>query len=243
MIAATFLIVGIVVGIVLANSSNATNKTLIEQSVAAAMDAQADLIAASRGPSLDDPNSRFTVSADDDPFLGPEDAPVVVVEFSDFNCTFCKRFASTTLQPLIDAYGDRVRFTYRDYPILAESSLTAALAAQCVNDQGQDKFWEYHNLLFSHQDGFSRESLITLAEQVGVDIDTFTTCLDEQTHLNEVVNDYREGQMLGIRGTPAFFVNGRPISGAQQYQVFASMIEEELETAQQNTENNTSEAS
>jgi protein-disulfide isomerase len=228
-IAGVFLILGVAIGVLWANNSAASNRALIEQSVAAAVEAQAELIAASTAPSLDDPNSRFTVSADDDPFIGPEDAPIVIIEFSDFNCGYCKRFFTNTLQPILDTYGDSVRFTYRDYPILSESSLTAALAAQCANEQG--KFWEFHNILFDNQGDFGRDALVRMAGEVGADTDTFAACLDDQKYMDEVVADYRDAQRIGIRGTPAFFINGRPISGAQGYQVFADIIEQELEAA------------
>lgn len=231
-IAIVFLVLGVTIGVLWANNNAATNKALIEQSVAAAIEAQGNVIASTNPPSLDDPNSRFTISADNDPSIGPDDAPILIVEFSDFNCGFCKRFADNTLQPILKAYGDKVRFTYRDFPILAESSLTAALAAQCANEQG--KFWDYHNVLFSNQGDFSRDTLVRMAGDVGVDTDVFASCLDDQKYMDEVVADYRDAQRIGIRGTPAFFINGRPISGAQAYQVFADIIEQELEAAQSN---------
>lgn len=228
-IAVVFLILGVAIGVLWANNNAASNKTLIQQSVAAAIEAQGDLIASARAPSLEDPNSRFTVSADGDPFIGPADAPIVIVEFSDFNCGFCKRFVDNTLQSILNNYGDQVRFIYRDYPILAESSLTAALAGECANEQG--KFWDFHHALFANQGNFSRDSLVRMAEEVGADTTIFASCLDDQKYMDEVVADYRDAQRIGIRGTPAFFINGRPISGAQAYQVFADIIEQELEAA------------
>jgi len=226
-IAVVFMILGVAIGVLWANNNAASNKTLIDQSVAAAIEAQGDSVASSVAPSLDDPNSRFTVSADDDPFIGADDAPVVIVEFGDFNCGFCKRFNDNTMQPILEAYGDKIRFTYRDFPILAESSLTAALAAQCANEQ--EKFWPFHDLLFANQGDFSRDSLVRMAGEVGADTTVFASCLDDQKYMDEVVNDYREAQRIGVRGTPAFFINGRPISGAQGYQVFADIIEQEIE--------------
>lgn len=240
------LIVGGFTGFTLANQQRSSNEALINQAVTQAVDqtvdqavseavAQAlasmgDVIAQANPPSMDNPNSRFTVADDGDPSIGPEDAEVVVIEFSDFNCSFCGRWANQTLNPLIEAYGDRVRFVYRDFPILAESSVTAALAGQCAHEQGQ--FWEYHNVLFSNQGNFGQEALISYATEIGLDTEAFTTCLEEQRFIDSVATDAREAQSLGIRGTPAFFVNGRPISGAQPYDVFAAMIEEELAAAE-----------
>lgn len=168
----------------------------------------------------------YQVSADDDPFRGAADAPVTIVEFSDFHCGFCGRFAAETLEPLLQNYDGKVRLVYRDYPFQTQGSLTAALAGQCMNDQG--KFWEFHDLTFKNQQALTREQFITYAQQLNVDVATFTTCLDTQQHLPEVSKDVTEAQALGVNGTPAFFVNGRFISGAQAYSVFASFIDEEL---------------
>lgn len=233
-IAVLFGLVGGFVGYMIASSRASDNQTLIDQAVAAIISAQEKTLAAmAPPPSLDNPDSRFTVRADEARFQGPEDAPVVIVEFSDFNCSFCGRFADETLNPLLAAYEGRVRFTYRDYPILAESSLTAALAGHCAAELGN--FWDYHNILFANRGQFSREQLIGYAEAVGLDTEAFTVCLDEERYIDTVVGDYREAQAMGIRGTPAFFINGRPISGAQPYEVFAGVIEEELAAANTNT--------
>lgn len=239
-IAVVFLVVGVVIGMAASGGQAATDtRALIDQAVTAALNAQTDRIAqaveqamaAAQPPSLDDPSSRFAVSAvEDDPTMGADDPIVTIIEFSDFNCSYCGRWANSTLYPLVEKYGDRVRFVYRDYPILADSSLTAALAAQCAQDQG--KFWDYHNILFSNQGRFSRDNLVSYAAQLEMDTDEFGLCLDEQRHLSRVAGDYQVAQGLGVRGTPAFFINGRPISGAQPIQVFETIIEEELAAAQ-----------
>lgn len=168
----------------------------------------------------------YTVSADDDPFLGNADAPITIIEFSDFHCGFCGRFAQTTLQPILDNYPGQVRLVYRDYPFQVPGSLTAALAGQCMNDQG--KFWEFHDATFANQQALTREQFISYAQQFSIDVDTFTRCLDDQTHLDEVRKDVTEAQNLGVNGTPAFFVNGTFISGAQPYENFAAVIDAEL---------------
>lgn len=231
-IALTFLVLGGIIGTVLTNRNAQSNRELISEAVAAALEARGGSV--STAPSLDDPNSRFTVSAEGDPALGPEDAPIVMIEFSDFNCQFCRRFADETLNPLLETYGDQVRFIYRDYPILSNSSVLAALAGECVHEQG--KFWDFHNLIFSQQVTLDEETLTALAGQVGVNVDEFSTCLSDQKHLEEVRADYVEGQSLGIRGTPMFFINGRPLSGALPYEQFATIIEQELAAANQPAE-------
>lgn len=226
-IAVVFFILGAVVSALgtnaLFNANSSENQQLIQDAVQAVASASGSADTVSAEP---DPTQKYDVSADDDPYRGLDDAEVVVIEFSDFNCSFCGRFASETLNPLMDEYGDRVKFVYRDFPILAQSSLTASLAAQCANDQG--KFWDYHNMLFASQGQFGREFFIQQAADMGMDEAAFTTCFDDQTHLDEIRNDAVTAQQLGLRGTPAFFINGTYISGAQPYQVFADAIEAEL---------------
>lgn len=205
------------------NANSAENERLVREAVAQAVQARGDTAAGSTEPN---PNQRYDVSYEGDPFLGTADAPVVIVEFSDFNCGFCGRYARETLQPLVDAYGDQVRFVYRDYPFLAATSLDAALAAQCAHEQ--DNFWGYHNALFMSQGQFTREQFLNIAQSLKLDMAAFTSCLDSQKYRDEVVEDALAAQELGVRGTPAFFVNGRFISGAQPYQVFAQAIDAEL---------------
>lgn len=241
-IAVVFLVVGVVIGLAVGGggpAQQADTRALIDEAVSAAFAAQSDqladlvaqAVAAAQPPSLDDPNSRFAVSAlDDDPARGPEDAVVTLIEFSDFNCTYCGRWANNTLGPLLEKYSDRVRFVYRDFPILADTSVTAALAAQCAQDQGV--FWEYHNILFRNQGRFTRDNLVSYAGQLDLDLDEFNACMDDERHMSRIAADYQAAQALGVRGTPAFFINGRPISGAQPQEVFERIIEEELVAAQ-----------
>ncbi|MBI1280869.1 MAG: thioredoxin domain-containing protein [Anaerolineaceae bacterium] len=168
----------------------------------------------------------YKVSMDNDPFRGAADAPVTIIEFSDFHCAFCGRFAAETLDPLLKNYDGKVRLVYRDYPFQTTGSVVAALAGECMNEQG--KFWEFHDLTFKNQQALTREQFITYAQQLGVDVASFTTCLDSQKYMDKVKKDVADAQALGVNGTPAFFVNGRFISGAQPYTVFASYIDEEL---------------
>ncbi|MDL1882317.1 DsbA family protein [Anaerolineae bacterium CFX8] len=228
-IAITFFILGAVVSAAgsnaLFNANSAENRRLIDEAVSAAV-AAAGSSSANTASTEPDPNRVYDVSADDDPFIGPADAQVVMIEFSDFNCGYCGRFARETLNPLMEAYKDRVKFVYRDYPILAQSSLDAALAAQCAFEQGN--FWDYHNALFNNQGSFGRDLYLQLAQEMAFDVESFTTCLDDQQYLNEIAADFNVARGFGLRGTPSFFINGRFISGAQPYQVFAGMLDEEL---------------
>ena len=169
---------------------------------------------------------RVDVSADDDPYLGPEDAPVVIVEFSDFNCGYCRKWYQDTLQALLDQYPEQVRYVYRDFPFLAESSLTAAKAAQCANEQGA--FWEFHNALFDRDEPRTLDTYLLFAEEFNLNLDDFQECYESDRTLSEIENDARTAASLGVQGTPAFFVNGYPLYGAQPLQAFVAVIENEL---------------
>ncbi len=131
-----------------------------------------------------------------------------------------------TLPQILENYGDRVKFVYRDMPILAETSAAAAEASHCTDDQG--KFWEFHDLMFTDATARSREAYIQFAEDNALDVAAFTECIDSGKHSGEVTLDLIDGQGLGIRGTPAFYINGRMVSGAQPYEVFQTVIEAEL---------------
>lgn len=210
----------------LAGTNDAENQRLIEQAVAVALDARGETVGSGQQAGALDPNARVEVSADDDPAYGPEDASVVMIEFSDFNCPYCGRFARETLPLVRENYEGRIRFVYRDYPILGDSSLQAAIAAECANDQGA--FWEYHDLLFANQDSFNQNLFTRLADEQQLDAEQFTTCQNDPATSDEIVADYAEAQRLGVSGTPTFFINGRRVIGAQPYEAFQSVIDEEL---------------
>lgn len=230
-IAIVFLLLGIFIGAFSAFRVERANRSWVTDAISVAMSEQADTFAelmnGSRTPSLTDPNSRFEVTASSEYFRGGAEATVEIIEFGDFNCGFCGRFHKETYGRIAETYGDQVRFVYRDFPILAETSVTAALAARCAGEQG--RFWEYHDLLFENQGVFNQNGAFAgFAEQLELDMDEFNTCVEEQRYLSGVVADYQFAQQLGIRGTPAFFINGRPISGAQPFENFAEVIDEEL---------------
>lgn len=174
------------------------------------------------------PGQRYEVTFDpeEDPTWGSDDAPIKLIEFSDFSCGFCGRFASETAPLIKEEFGDVVQFVYIDFPFLSQASVPAALAAECADDQ--DKFWEYHDQIFANQRGLGEDMLMTIAEQLELDMDEFRTCYDERIHLEEIAADYEYGQSLGVTGTPAFFLNGKFISGAQPIENFRREIEAEL---------------
>lgn len=173
------------------------------------------------------PVVRVDVSTDGAPFRGAADAPVTLVEFSDFHCPFCKR-TQETLNQLLQRYAGKVKLVYRDFPLdsLHPQARQAAEAARCAHDQG--KFWEYHDELFAHAPKAASDDLRRYAEQVKLDVAKFENCLSTGAHKAAVQKDVEEATRLGVTGTPAFFVNGRSLTGAQPFEAFARIIEEEL---------------
>lgn len=165
---------------------------------------------------------------EDDPYMGNPDGPITIVEFSDFLCGFCGRFAQETLPVLMEEYGDQVRFVYRDFPIISQqASAAVALAAECAHDQ--DKFWEYHDVLFENSGNISStDTLYGFAADLGMDVDQFQQCFENGDHLQEISEDAAYARELGLRGTPGFFINGRFVNGAVPIDTFRQIIDEEL---------------
>ncbi len=173
--------------------------------------------------------SAIDVSVDDDPVLGNEDALVTIVEFSDFQCPFCKKANDEALSLVKENYvkTGKVKLVFRDFPLeFHPEAEVAALAAECADEQG--KFWEYHDVLFANQDSLGDANYKVWAEELGLDTEQFNDCYKSLKYLDEVRSDLVDGQKYGVSGTPAFFVDGRLISGAQPYSVFKQEIENAL---------------
>tara|TARA_Y100000310_G_C20683169_1_gene817314 strand:- start:63 stop:1589 length:1527 start_codon:yes stop_codon:yes gene_type:complete len=169
------------------------------------------------------------VSEDNDPFLGDENAPVVIVSFEDYECPFCKRSFDQVLPQLKTEYIDtgKVKYVYRDFPLsFHPNAQKAAESAECAGDQG--KYWEMHEVIFNNQQAISVNDLKTYATQLGLDSNTFNSCLDSGEKTSEVQNDFNEGQNYDVSGTPTFFINGKRLVGAQPYSSFKSLIDQEL---------------
>lgn len=172
--------------------------------------------------------TRYDVPVDDDPFIGPEDAAITIIEFSDYECPFCKKWHDEVFFQLLENYPDEVRIVYRDFPLtnIHPNAITAAVAANCAN--AQERYWDYHSALFSDDYGLNRNAFVQYAEDLNLDVDAFTTCLDSGEYQAEVQADFDFAANLGIRSTPTFFINGIAVVGAQPYEVFQEVIEGEL---------------
>ena len=176
---------------------------------------------------------RLTVHAGNSPTMGPPGAAVEIIEFSDFQCPYCVR-ATPTLKQVRDTYGNRIRLVYRNYPLEGHANAKpAAEAAQCANEQGQ--FWPYHDRLFADpkklvdDDGARvREYLKQNAAELGLDAAKFNACFETHKYQSVIESDTRDGAAVGVSGTPAFFINGRPLVGALPFEEFKRVIDEEL---------------
>jgi protein-disulfide isomerase len=171
----------------------------------------------------------INVSADDDDVLGDEDAPVTIIEFSDYECPFCARFYSQTLPAIKEKYIDtgKAKLIFRDFPLgFHADAQKAAEAAECAGEQG--KYWEMHDKIFENQQAIDVASLKQYAGDIGLNATAFDQCLDSGAMADEVKKDLADGQAYGISGTPSFFINGVALVGAQPFSAFEQVIESQL---------------
>jgi protein-disulfide isomerase len=160
------------------------------------------------------------------PSKGPSNAPVTIVEFSDFECPYCVK-AEATMKDLLAAYPDKIRLVYRDFPLPNHARAPkAAEAAHCAGDQG--KYWEMHDKLFASADKLEPTDLKAHARTIGLDGGKFDKCLDSSEKAKTVEMHKKAGDDVGVSGTPAFFINGRQLSGAQPLEAFKAIVDEEL---------------
>jgi protein-disulfide isomerase len=167
------------------------------------------------------------------PVLGSASAPVTIVEYADYQCPYCATWAKTVEPQIQQAYIDtgKVKLEWHDMAWMGAESKDAANAARCAGDQG--KFWAYHDLLYRSQAGqnsgaFSKDRLKAMGQQLGLQASTFDACVDSDKYGAAVQADFAQATKLGITGTPAFFINGQPIEGAQPYSAFQSAIDAAL---------------
>jgi len=168
------------------------------------------------------------------PVKGKADAKVTIIEFADFRCPFCEQFFSQTEPQIIKNYVDtgKAKFAFRHYAFLGPASIVASDASECANDQG--KFWEFHDYLYKNQPDesntsmYNTDTMTKAAVSMGMNGAKFKTCLSTKADDAKVQQDLSDGQKAGVSGTPAFFVNGQFISGAQPYSVFQQAIDAAL---------------
>jgi len=184
------------------------------------------------------------ISADNDPVIGNSDAPITIIEFSDFQCPFCARFHTQTLPLLLEEYIEqgKVKLVFRDFPIqsIHPNALPASVAAECANEQG--KFREMHDMLFEKQNEWNKlETADTLslfsqyASNMQLEQNSFDSCLTSGKHIEEIKNDLNDGREYGISGTPGFFVGNDQVGyvelkGAQPFDSFKKVIDAQLDT-------------
>jgi len=210
----------------------AINRFLTDQRRAQAREAILDELR-KKGPAirvaLEAPRLNVAIAASN-PTLGRATAPVTLVEFSDYQCPYCQR-VEPTLKRLREAYGDKIRFVWKDFPLtqIHPQAFKAGEAAHCAGDQG--KYWELHDVLFNKQQELQPPDLKRHAAELGLDANAFNQCLDSSKHGARVRDGVSEGGALGVNSTPTIFINGRRLSGAQPYEAFTAIIDEELARA------------
>lgn len=170
----------------------------------------------------------FDVKVGNAPFKGAEDAKVTIVEYSDFQCPFCSKGA-TLVSELEKKYGKKIKIVFKNFPLpFHNQAKGAAEAALCAREQDQKYFWKMHDAMFLDQSKLDRDNLIQTAKKIGLKEPSFTQCLDGKKYTGQVEADMAEGQELGVKSTPTFFVNGQLIAGAQGIEVFSEIIDEAL---------------
>lgn len=189
------------------------------------------------------PSVPIKISIDDDPIIGSPNAPITIVEFSDFQCPFCARFHTQTLPLILEEYIEqgKVKLVFRDFPIqsIHPNALPASVAAECANEQG--KFREMHDTLFEKQNEWSKVETVDAlslfsqyATDMQIDQKSFDSCLSSGKYIPEIKNDLDDGRDYGVSGTPGFFVGNEEIGyvelkGAQPFESFKKIIDAQLE--------------
>lgn len=174
------------------------------------------------------PDVRTDIEVGEAPVMGPKDAKVKVVAFSDFQCPFCSRAAGIMTQ-LKKAYGNKIQMAFKHYPLpMHPQAKPASEASMCINEQSSDKFWKFHDKLFENQDKLDDENLKKYAKAVGANMEKFTECFNSKKYAALVENDLKYGSQKGVSSTPTFYINGIEVKGAQPIERFKEIIDDEL---------------
>jgi protein-disulfide isomerase len=171
---------------------------------------------------------RYDIPTEGFPSIGPKDADITIVEFSDFQCPFCQKWHDQVYQQLMAAYPNKIRLVYRNLPLtqLHPQAMNAAEASLCASDQ--NAYWKFHDKLFENSDGLSDDLYATIAADLGLNTTTFEKCMTDHKHQATVKDDMQFAIDLGVQSTPTFFINGLAVVGAQPLSVFQQVIDEEL---------------
>ncbi len=181
-------------------------------------------------PGRPDPKATYKVDVDDAVTKGSPEALVTIVEWSDFQCPFCSR-VNPTMAKIQETYGDKVRIAFKHNPLpMHNRAMAGAIAAEAAGRQ--DKFWEMHDKLFANSRELTDENIEKWGTEIGLDMDKFKTDLKDKALETKILKQQTQGSTLGARGTPAFFVNGRFLSGAQPFEAFKAIIDEEMKKAE-----------
>jgi protein-disulfide isomerase len=189
--------------------------------------------AQSNGPVVEAPvtaepqYTRYSIPTDGSYFLGPADAPITIVEFSDYQCPFCRRWHDEVYEKLLAAYPGKIRFVYRNLPLTSihPDAQAAAEAAMCAGEQ--NVYWQYHDKLFSSEI-LGSGAYTQYAKELNLDMTAFQACITNQKYKDVIQADSDFALNLGVRSTPTFFINGLAIVGAQPLDVFKQVIDKEL---------------
>jgi protein-disulfide isomerase len=171
--------------------------------------------------------TRYDIPTENAYAIGPADAPITIVEFSDFQCPFCRRWHDEVYEPLLASYPGQIRLVYRNFPLTSihPDAMSAAEAAMCAGEQ--DAFWPYHEKLFSNET-LGNTTYMQYAQDLGLNMGTFESCIEDHKYQQDIQADSDFAINLGIRSTPTFFINGLAIVGAQPLDVFKQVIDKEL---------------
>ncbi|KKP38533.1 MAG: DSBA oxidoreductase [Candidatus Peregrinibacteria bacterium GW2011_GWF2_33_10] len=235
---ATFLLLGLIIGVGLSQGYGLISKALDKnQNAVIAQNNNQNQQQNSQNQQVK-PNTNIVVdvSVDDDPIEGDKDAKVTIIEFSDFQCPYCARFFNGAYSQIKSQYIDtgKVKLVFRDFPLsFHQYAMQGAVAANCVREQDEEKYWDMHDLLFSKPADWLSSSdvntaLKTFASDLGVNAGKFETCLSSDKYTEEINKDIADGRTAGVRGTPTLFVNGRMLVGALPFDSFKTVIDEEL---------------